>query len=144
MGHHLVALMHPMWCRISFIHRITSYICDWLMVPISQHLKYTLRDHLRDHHLEKLAWRVLGSSPHPVFGAFLQNCQNYPMVMTNIAMEHGYKNSRFSQKEMMLFHSYVSHYHRVYPSQNPMKNHQFPMASLWFTRGYVWCMMVHV
>ena len=31
----------------------------------------------------------------------------YPLVMTNIAIEHGHKHSGFSHKEILTFHSYV-------------------------------------
>ena len=32
----------------------------------------------------------------------------YPLVMTNIAIENGHRNSCFSHKKMVMFHSYVS------------------------------------
>ena len=32
----------------------------------------------------------------------------YPLVMTNIAIENGHRNSEFSHQKMVIFHSYVS------------------------------------
>ena len=33
---------------------------------------------------------------------------DYPLVMTNIAIENGHRNSEFFHKKMVIFHSYVS------------------------------------
>ena len=38
---------------------------------------------------------------------FFQN-MSYPLVVTNIAIENGYRNSWFTQRKMVIFNSYVS------------------------------------
>ena len=37
--------------------------------------------------------------------------------------------------KIVIFHSYVSHYQRVYPIKNPL-NHHFPVDFLWFSYGF--------
>ena len=37
----------------------------------------------------------------------------YPLVICYIAIEYGHRNSRFSHKKIVIFHSYVNVYQRV-------------------------------
>ena len=52
------------------------------------------------------AWAVREKAPHEI---------NYPLVMTNIAIENDHRNCGFSLiKNGGSFHSYVTVYQRVY------------------------------
>ena len=55
----------------------------------------------------------------------------YPLVMTDIAIEHDHLQSNFSFK-MVIFHSYVSHYQRVCHSK-PLKHENKGCTSVFAT-----------
>ena len=46
----------------------------------------------------------------------------YPLVMTNVAIEHGHKHSGFSHEKILIFHSYV----------------KLPKGTMWPLLKYIW------
>ena len=43
-----------------------------------------------------------------------QNVTSYPLVMTNIAIENGHRNSQFSHQQVVIFDIVISNYQRVF------------------------------